>query len=257
MDGIDVTREMKPDEFVDTVTGMVEQRRLADHPFLDRLVRGEVARDQINKICYQMMYYYNHSVRNVGSCLMHNMDLGARTAIMENLIDEETEERCGHAAHYVLAIEFAEACGYDRGEIEAANREGRLRPHPQLGDAMEDIVHFGIHDEPALAMAAGMVGGEAMLPDFYIRLVPPLKKHFGFTNRDLDIFIVHIEGDMEHAAEGRKLIRAYAHTPLQRRRFYGNARFVRDRLWECWDGVFKAADLDLPQAFWPQHKKAA
>jgi len=245
---MDVTRDMTPDQFVDAVTNMVNERLLSSHPLFARLDGGEITREQINKICYQMMYYYNNSVRNIGSCLMHNMDRGARTAIMENLIDEETEERCGHAAHYVLALEFAEACGYNRKEIEEANKKGLLKPHPQLEEAMEGIVRFGIHEEPALGMAAAMVGGEALLPDFYMRLVPALRK-LGFSDKDLDIFIVHIEGDLEHAEEGKKLIRAYANTPEQRRRFYSIARFVRDRLWECWDAVFKSADLALPQVF--------
>lgn len=252
---VDVTRNMTPDQFVDAVMKMVNERSLGEHPFFARMEAGEISREQINKICYQMLYYYNNSVRNIGSCLMHNMDRGARTAIMENLIDEETEERCGHAAHYVLALEFAEACGYDRKEAEEANKKGKIIPHPQLEEGLEDVARFGTREEPALAMAAGMVGGEALLPDFYIRLVPALKR-YGFTDKDLDIFIVHIEGDLEHAEEGRKLIRAYANTPEQRQRFYSIARFVRDRLFESWDAVFQAADLDLPQAIYPKKAKS-
>ena len=249
---VDVSK-MTPDQYVDAVTNMVNERRLGEHPFLDRLERGEITRDQINKIAYQMMYYYNNSVRNIGSCLMHGMDRGARTAIMENLIDEETEDRCGYAAHYVIALDFAVACGYDRKEIEEANKRGKIRPHPALEEGLEDIARFGTREEPALAMAAGMVGGEALLPDFYMRIVPALR-NYGFTDKELDIFIVHIQGDLEHAAEGRKLIRAYANTPEQRLRFYAIAKFVRDRLWESWDAVFQAADLDLPQAVKPKKK---
>ena len=254
---MDVAKDMTPDEYVEAITRMVNERAVAKHPFFRRLERGEVTAEQIMKVCYQMMYYYNNSVRNIGSCLMHNMDRGARTAIMENLIDEETEERCGYAAHYAIALDFAEACGFRREEVETANRDGRLKPVPQLEEALEDIATFGRREEPALTMAAGMVGGESLLPDFYMRLVPLLRENFGFTDQDLDIFIVHIEGDLEHAEEGRKLIRAYANTPERRQRFYTMARFVRDRLWEAWDGVFKAADLDLPQAFQAERLAAA
>ncbi len=251
-----VTRDMSADAFVSVVEEMVNQKKLCDHPFLERLERGDVTREQINKVCFQMMYYYNNSVRNIGSCLMHNMDRGARTAIMENLIDEETEERCGYAAHYVIALDFAEACGYDRKQIEEANKRGDIKPHPALEEGLEDVARFGTREEPALAMAAGMVGAESLLPDFYIRMVPALKQ-YGFTDKELDIFIVHIEGDLEHAAEGRKLIRAYADTPERRQRFYSICEFVRDRLWEAWDAVFQAADLDLPQAVYAKKKKSA
>ena len=75
--------------------------------------------------------------------------------------------------------------------------------------------------------------------------------------KDLNIFIVHIEGDLEHAEEGRKLILVYADTPERRQRFYSICEFVRDRLWEAWDAVFQAADLDLPQAVYAKKKKSS
>ena len=127
---MDVTKDMTPDEFVEAVMEMVFERPLVDHPFLDRLERGEISRAQIAKSCYQMLYHFNHAVRCVGAALSQNMDRAARTSIMENLIDEETEFRCGDASHYALAMDFGEACGYDRGEIERTNIDGTLRAHP-------------------------------------------------------------------------------------------------------------------------------
>ena len=251
---MDVTRDMTADEYVKIITDMVNERRISVLPFLDRLERGEITKEQISKVCYQMMFYYNHSVRCIGGALMGHMDRDARTAIMENLIDEETEDRCGYAAHYVIALDFAEACGYSRAEVEAANNDGTLQPHPQLQEALEDLARMGVWNKPEFAMAAGMVGGEGLLPDFYIRLVAGLRKNFAFTDKDLDIFIVHIEGDLEHVEEGRKLVRAYADTPERRQEFYNLCKYARDRVWEAWDGVFRAADVALPQAFYPERE---
>ena len=172
---------------------------------------------------------------------------------MENLIDEETEDRCGHAAHYVLAQEFAEACGFDAEEIENHNTNSTLRAHPKLEEAFEDMATFGVKEEGALTMAAGMVGGESTLPDFYTRLYPPLMKYYGFSEEELAIFIIHIEGDTEHMEEGKSLVRRYCVTQEQRERFMETARFVRDRQWETWDAVWEAMDLDLPQDVYPRH----
>ena len=254
---MDVSKDMTPDEFVDAVMEMVFERPLVDHPFLDRLERGEISRAQIAKSCYQMLYHFNHAVRCVGAALSQNMDRAARTSIMENLIDEETEFRCGDASHYSLAMDFGVACGYDREEIERTNSDGTLRVHPQLEEAMEDMALFGIGDDGPLSMGAGMVGGEAVFPDLCIRLSAILKKNFGFTDEDLALFIVHIEGDTEHANEGKKLIRRYAKTPEQRRRFYSQCRRVRDRMWECCDAWWKAADMDLPQTIHPHDPQFA
>ncbi len=245
--------DMTPDEYIDCVMAMVGEREPVDHPFFDRLERGEYSREQVQKMAYQMLFWFNHAVRNIGASLMHHMPQGARESIMENLIDEETEDRCGHAAHYVLAQEFAEACGYDRDEVEAFNTHNRLRAHPKLEEAFEDIARFGIKEEGALAMAAGMVGGESTLPAFYTRLYPPLIKYYGFTEEELAIFIIHIEGDTEHMEEGKSLVRRFCKTQEQRERFMETARFVRDRGWETWDAVWEAMELDLPQDVYPRH----
>ena len=245
--------DMTPDEYIDGVMAMVGERVPVDHPFFEKLERGEYSREQVQKMAYQMLFWFNHAVRNIGASLMHHMPQGARESIMENLIDEETEERCGHAAHYVLAQEFAEACGYDRDEIEAFNTHRRLRAHPKLEEAFEDMATFGIKEEGALAMAAGMLGGESPLPEFYERLYPPLIKYYGFTEEELAIFIIHIEGDTEHMEEGKSLVRRFCVTQEQRERFMDVARVVRDRLWESWDAVWEAMELDLPQDVYPRY----
>ena len=248
---------MTPDEYIDGVMAMVGERVPVDHPFFEKLERGEYSREQVQKMAYQMLFWFNHAVRNIGASLMHHMPQGARESIMENLIDEETEERCGHAAHYVLAQEFAEACGYDRDEIEAFNTHRRLRAHPKLEEAFEDMATFGIKEEGALAMAAGMLGGESPLPEFYERLYPPLIKYYGFTEEELAIFIIHIEGDTEHMEEGKSLVRRFCVTQEQRERFMDVARVVRDRLWESWDAVWEAMELDLPQDVYPRYTNGA
>ena len=245
--------DMTPDEYVEGVVTMVNERVPVDHPFFDRLERGEFSREQIQKMAYQMLFWFNHAVRPIGAALMHHMAQGARESIMENLIDEETEDRCGHAAHYVLAQEFAEACGFDAEEIENHNTNSTLRAHPKLEEAFEDMATFGVKEEGALTMAAGMVGGESTLPDFYTRLYPPLMKYYGFSEEELAIFIIHIEGDTEHMEEGKSLVRRYCVTQEQRERFMETARFVRDRQWETWDAVWEAMDLDLPQDVYPRH----
>ncbi len=248
----DPTDEMTPDEYADLVLAMVNERRLCDHPFFDKLERGDVTLEELQRSCYQMMWYYNNSVRNIGLALSAHMDWEARHAIMENIIDEETELRCGEAAHYILALKFARAVGYDSDEIEEANRRGTLRPDPQLECALESALNIGFHEDGALVIAAGMVGAEALLPDMYTRLVNGLKASFNLSDDDLDIFITHIEGDTQHMEEGRELVRSYATSPDQRRHFEELARFTRDRFYECWDAVWQAGERNLPQAFYPE-----
>lgn len=247
----DPMSDMTPEEYAELVLGEVNEHRLCDHPFFDRLERGEVSLDDLQRSCYQMMWYYNNSVRNIGLALSAHMDNAARHAIVENMIDEETEMRCGEAAHYVLALKFARAAGFDTAEIEEANRRGTLRPDPQLEYAMESALRIGFHEDGALVIAAGMVGAEALLPDMYTRLVDGLRKAFSFTDDDLDIFITHIEGDTQHMEEGRELVMSYATSPEQRAHFMRLALFTRDRFYECWDAIWEAGRRRLPQTVYP------
>lgn len=247
----DPTDDMSPDEYASLVLGAVNERRLCDHPFFDRLEQGQVTLDDLRRSCYQMMWYYNNSVRNIGLALAAHMDNGARHAIVENMIDEETEIRCGEAAHYVLALKFARAVGFDTADIEEANKKGTLRPDPQLEYAMESALDIGFHEDGALVIAAGMVGAEALLPDMYTRLVEGLRKSFTFTDDELDIFITHIEGDTQHMEEGRELVRSYANTPDERAHFMQLALFTRDRFYECWDAIWRAGERKLPQSVYP------
>lgn len=253
----DPTVEMTPDQYAELVFGAVNEQRLCDHPFFDRLERGEVTIDDLQRSCYQMMWYYNNSVRNIGLALAAHMDNAARHAIVENMIDEETEMRCGEAAHYVLALKFARAIGFDTEEIEGANKKGTLRPDPELEYAMESALRIGYHEEGALVIAAGMVGAEALLPDMYTRLVNGLRKSFSFTDDDLDIFIIHIEGDTEHMEEGRELVKSYATSPEQRAHFMRLALFTRDRFYECWDAIWAAGERKLPQSVYPSDRPVA
>lgn len=245
--------DMTPDEYIDSVGRMVSERLPADHPFFERLEKGEYSIQQIQKMAYQMLYWFNHAVRGLGNTIKSNMDQDARTSLLENLIDEETEDRCGHAAHYVLAQEFAEACGFDQQELERLNSHRYLRAHPKLEESMEDMAHLGSCSEGVLSIASGMLGGEGSLPAFYQRLYPPLKKYYGFTDEELEIFIIHIEGDTEHMEEGKKLVRRYCTTQVQRDHFMDLARSWRDRVWESWDAVWDAMELDLPQDIYPRH----
>jgi len=252
----DPTADMTPDEYAALVLSAVNERRYCDHPFFDRLERGEVTLEDLQRSCYQMMWYYNNSVRNIGLALAAHMDNEARHAILENMIDEETEFRCGEAAHYVLALKFARAIGFDTAEIEEANKQGTLRPDPQLSHALESALQIGFHEDGALVIASGMVGVEALLPDMYTRLVEGLRKSFSFTDDELDIFITHIEGDTQHGEEGRELVRSYATTPQQRAHFMQLALFARDRFYECWDAIWRAGERKLPQSVHPREQLA-
>ena len=244
--------KMTPDEFVDAVVDMAEERPTATHPFLDSLEKGKISREQLAKCAYQTMYLFNQINRAVGAAYKHNMSPGERATILENMIDEETGERCGDQSHYAFALQFGEACGYDREEVEEAAQSGAYRVHPQLEESIEDIVDSYRHMDTSLGMASGMVGSELLFSPTCTRLVNALKKHYDMSDDDVEVFHVHIEGDTYHGEQGKQLVRDFVKSPEERAKFFTQTEAMRDRNWEMWDAVWKCAFLDLPQAVQPK-----
>ena len=243
--------KMTPDEFVDAVVDMAEERPTATHPFLDTLEQGKISREQLAKCAYQTMYLFNQINRAVGAAYKHNMSQDERATILENMIDEETGDRCGDQSHYAFALKFGEACGYDPVEVEEAAQSGTYRVHPQLEESIADIIYSYRHMDSSLGMASGMVGSELLFSPTCTRLVNALKKHYGMSDEDVQVFHIHIEGDYYHGEQGKQLVRDHVKTPEDRAKFFSQTEAMRNRNWEMWDAVWKSAYLDLPQGVQP------
>ena len=122
--------------------------------------------------------------------------------MIDTLIDEETELRCGDKSHTELAIDFATLfTGLSESQLAAM-------PRPL---AIQDMNHFRLRvarEEPlGVALAVLGMGGESDFSRTCAALTQGLRRHYGVRDEDQQSWIVHIEGELEHGAVAERLTR--------------------------------------------------
>jgi pyrroloquinoline-quinone synthase len=153
----------------------------------------------------QHWYYIERIPQQFGIMYARCPDVDARQIVLLNLIGEETPG----GRHPDLMLDFAEACGYPRAEVARADRDGRILPAVR---GMRAWIEELVQSRHLAEQAAGiMVALEGQLPTLYAKYVERCRA-MGFTDRELEFFTVHIEGDVEHADVGYRLAERYAST---------------------------------------------
>jgi pyrroloquinoline quinone (PQQ) biosynthesis protein C len=151
--------------------------------------------------------------------------------MIDTLIDEETELRCGDKSHTELAVDFAKSyTGLSEREIAAV-------PLPL---AVQDMNHFRLRvsrDEPlGIALAVLGMGGESDFSRTCAALADGLRRHYGVRDEDQQSWIVHIEGDVEHGATAERLSRKLVRGVEDQRRCLELIAEYQDR-WQYFFGL--------------------
>ena len=132
-------------------------------------------------------------------------DVEPRLFILENLAGEEAPS----GRHPDLLLDFAEACGLSRDEVQAADLDGRILPSTR---GMRAWIEELVQARQLVEQAAGiMVALEGQLVTMYTAYIEVCRS-MGFADEELAFFTVHIEGDEEHADVGYELCERYATT---------------------------------------------
>lgn len=188
---------------------LVEARSQASsetHSFSHAWAAGKLSRKQMGFWAMQHWYYIDRIPQQFGIMYTRCPDVDTRLFILENLNGEETPG----GRHPDLLLDFAEACGYPRAEVESADRDGRILPAARgIRAWIEELVQSRHIAEQAAGI---MVALEGQLPAMYQKYVDHCRT-LGFSDRDLRFFTVHIEADTEHADVGYRLCERYATTP--------------------------------------------
>jgi pyrroloquinoline-quinone synthase len=177
-----------------------------DHTFSQLWAAGKLNRRQMGFWALQHWYYISRIPQQFGIMYVRCPDVDTRLFILENLIGEEDN----NGRHPDLLLDFAEACGYSKAEVERADRDGRILPSTR---GMRAWIEELVQSRHIVEQAGGiMVALEAQLPDMYTKYVEACRA-IGFADDELRFFTVHIEGDEEHAGVGYELVERYATTP--------------------------------------------
>jgi pyrroloquinoline-quinone synthase len=217
-----------PSEFRQQLEAAVNARHSRLNPFTEKWVKGELTRAQLGAWAAQHYQYVSQFPRwcatVYGTCPYPD----ARDFLLENIIEEESGTK-----HVDLLIRFAEACGVSRAEVEGT---------PQLPSTRGLTAWcFEMSHQPFYEAAAGLlVGLESQVPGIYRRNLPPLKPLYGFADREIEFFAVHIEADAIHGERGYEIVEAYADTPAKRARAVDAVRQATEMRWQYMTGLHRA-----------------
>lgn len=181
------------------------QASSTSHHFSRDWAEGRLTPRQMGFWAMQHWYYIDRIPQQFGLMYARCPDVDTRLFILENLNGEEADG----GRHPDLLLDFAEACGYPKDEVRAADRDGRILPATR---GMRAWIEELVQSRHIAEQAAGiMVALEGQLPSMYQRYVDQCRV-LGFSDAALRFFTVHIEGDTEHADVGYRLCERYATT---------------------------------------------
>ena len=188
----------------------VEQRHSKIHPFSEAWVTGGLNRQILGEWVKQHFNYVGHFAQWCGAIYARCDDEDVRHFLVENIMEEEGfvgEGDFPPAKHVDLLLDFAEACGKDRREIKDAQKNGELMAG-LLG--LQSWCTVQSMKPTHEAIAGLLVGLESQVPQIYKRTTPPLIEKYGFTEKEVTFFRLHIVADTEHGKRGYEIVEKLA-----------------------------------------------
>src|SRR5947209_17525105 len=98
---------MSRDEFLKAMVTRLDGKRHADYPFLKAVRTGSATREQIGFLGVLFYHFTKWTPQVLSTIHSRCTDRRIRRRIMDTLIDEDTELRCGSKGHEELALDFA------------------------------------------------------------------------------------------------------------------------------------------------------
>jgi pyrroloquinoline quinone (PQQ) biosynthesis protein C len=199
---------MPRQKFLDTMVHRIDGKRHSDFPAVQAIAAGKATREQIGflGICF---YHFTKATPQVISTIHSRCDdRNVRRRIMDTLIDEDTELRCGSKGHDALAMDFATRfTGWTEAEVEAFDK-------PQW---LQDMIayRFKVAREMPVVVALGNSGiaSESHAPEMCRLISDGLRAHYGVKDEDQESWIVHIDGDEDHSETAFKVVLDNCTTP--------------------------------------------
>ncbi len=195
------------DEFLSEMETRFEGKRHSDYEMVRSIASGTATTQQIGYLAV-LFYHFTKWTPQVISTIHSRCDSREiRRRIMDTLIDEDTELRCGSAGHDMLAMDFAtKFTGLTEEEVEN-------HPVPQSIINMRDY-RFKVAREMPVTIALGNSGvaSESHAPEMCRMISDGLRDHYDVNDEDQESWIVHIEGDEEHSETALKTVLEFCKT---------------------------------------------
>jgi pyrroloquinoline-quinone synthase len=189
----------------------VNARHSRMNPFTEKWVKGELTRDQLGAWVSQHYQYVSQFPRWCAAVYAECPDADARDFLLENIVEEESGVK-----HVDLLIRFGEAWALTAWCYETSRRPFHI------------------------AAAGLLVGLESQVPGIYKRNLPPLRTHYGFSEREVEFFAIHIEADEVHGERGYQIVERHCATPAMREEALDQVRQAAEMRWQYMSGLYRA-----------------
>lgn len=213
--------------FRDDMLAVVERRHCKTHPLTNAWAAGELTREQLGRWAVEH-FHYTHDLHTFFGRILANADQQeARAMELDNLADEENPAD----PHNRQLLDFIDACGLQTATLIA-------RPPLPTTQALRDWLLLLCEKRSWQEAAAGFhVGMEAQLSPICDRVVPALRRHYGFDERAIRFFVTHQTADIEHGGRALATVEKYTPEGLRPRVLQAISEGTEKR-WLYFDGVY-------------------
>jgi len=203
--------------FEEEVKAIRLARRLDQHPFMRKLLAGELTEEQL-KVGAIQFYFHTIGFTNalahvISRCKVPQMRMG----IAEGLYEEETGAITRTKPHLELYYDYLESWGISR---EYVHQHGYMLPGTSA------LVNWYMYStmllDPLVGVAVLTVAAEGQnvslpgSPGASGLMAKGLMEHYGKSKEEAAFFIIHDAADQEHSTVGVRLVNQFAQTEEQR-----------------------------------------
>ena len=198
---------LPPDQFRKAMEDRIGGREHSTYPIVQNIYRGKASLEQIAYLGVLFYHFTKETPQVISTIHSRCPDPKVRRRIMDTLIDEDTELRCGSASHPQLALDFATRfAGMSEAEVID-------HPVPDCIRAMSAFRYQVARDKHyIIALGNSGIASESHAPEMVRLISDGLREHYGVRDEDQESWIVHIEGDKDHSATGFKTVLEFATT---------------------------------------------
>ena len=254
-------------KFIKTLNEEVTSHKAVHHSFLETVTSRKFSKDAWAGFGRQLYPHVHFFIPYMEELLLNTLDMNAKLVVAKILLDEYGEDAAGDS-HPELFRRFYRAC-------QDSDDDSILLSSP-LDEATVDLVkaHMRMCGEEDFLVGLGAIGPahEFAITYMFPKIVDGLRLT-GFTDTEIEFFILHVEHDVEHASMLEDSIAQFATTEKAQaaiRRGAMGSLETRDRLWTAMErrmiGIEEGAEPEttgitvaeltrgykhVPETFWP------
>ncbi len=218
---------LNSDDYRAALVAAREEWHCKNHPFFRMWAKGELTKDAMKAYVQQHYNFVSNASRYYGIIYGLCPWWDARNFYLENLNEEEdpTERHVDKLAKFGIALGMT---------VE----ESRNAPDLPTTAALKDfILNTALTRGTLHATAVIIVGLESQVPQLYEPIVPALRDKYGFTDDEIEFFLLHITADVEHGERGFQILLEHTEDEQTQLDVIETVREAAKKRWFYMDGM--------------------